>query len=210
MSAVEAVDRGPAPDRRTRSRHQRVHGGARRPGPRRGGRARRRAGRGRGAGPAPRRPGGDQGGDRRRRLRHHVRWTRQHAPRRGRQRGGPPAPRGRRGHRRQDRDAGVRRVALHRVRRRRDTPATRGDPATRPGGSSGGTAVAVAAGHGAGRHRRRRRRLDPDPVGVLRAVRPQAAARPGHHRADGAPVVVARHGRAADPQRCSTRRSSTT
>ena len=53
-------------------------------------------------------------------------------------------------------------------------------------------------GDGARRHRRRRWWIDPDPVGVLRAVRPQAAARSGHHRTDGAPVVVARHGRAAD------------
>ena len=73
------------------------------------------------------------------------------------------------------------------------------NPAHTPGGSSGGTAVAVAAGHGAGRHRRRRRRLDPDPVGLLRAVRPQAPARPGDDGADGAPLVGAGHGRAADP-----------
>ena len=65
-------------------------------------------------------------------------------------------------------------------------------------------------GHGARRHRRRRRWLDPDPVGVLRAVRPQAAARPGDHRADGAPVVGTRHGRARWRGRCSTPRSSTT
>ena len=37
--------------------------------------------------------------------------------------------------------------------------------------------------HGAGRHGRRRRRLDPHPERLLRAVRPQAAARPGDHRA---------------------------
>ncbi len=59
-------------------------------------------------------------------------------------------------------------------------------------------------------HRWRRRRVDPDPGGVLRAVRAQATARPGHQRADAAPVVGARHGRPADPHRSPTARSSTT
>ena len=58
----------------------------------------------------------------------------------------PAAPRGRSGRRRQDEHAGVRPLPVHRVRRATATPATRGSPATRPGGSSGGTAAAVAAG----------------------------------------------------------------
>ena len=37
-------------------------------------------------------------------------------------------------------------MAVHRVRARTATPATRGTPATAPGGSSGGTAAAVASG----------------------------------------------------------------
>ena len=73
------------------------------------------------------------------------------------------------------------------------------NPRHTPGGSSGGTAVAVAAGMVPVGHRRRRGRVDPDPVGLLRAVRPQARARPGDDRADGAPVVGARHGRTAGP-----------
>ena len=68
----------------------------------------------------------------------------------------------------------------------------------RYGGRGGG-------GHGAGRAGRRRRRLDPDPERLLRAVRPQAPARPGDHRAAPAPLVRARHLRAADPQRARQR-----
>ena len=49
--------------------------------------------------------------------------------------------------------------------------------------------------------RRRRRRVDPGAVVVLRAVRPQAPARPGDHRSAPAPVVGAGRGRPADPQR---------
>ena len=79
------------------------------------------------------------------------------------------------------------------------TRATRGDTGFTPGGSSGGTAAAVASGHGPDRHGRRRWRLDPHPRGVLRAVRAEAAARPGHDVADGAPLVGAGHGRPADP-----------
>ena len=52
-----------------------------------------------------------------------------------------------------------------------------------PGGSSGGSAAAVAAGPVLGGARLRRRRLDPHPGGLLRAVRPQAAARPRADRA---------------------------
>ena len=52
------------------------------------------------------------------------------------------------------------------------------DPARTPGGSSGGSAAAVAAGLAAAALGDRRRRLDPHPRRVLRAVRPQAAARP--------------------------------
>ena len=52
-----------------------------------------------------------------------------------------------------------------------------------PGGSSGGSAAAVAAGPVLGGARLRRRRLDPHPGRLLRAVRPQAAARPRADRA---------------------------
>ena len=52
-----------------------------------------------------------------------------------------------------------------------------------PGGSSGGSAAAVAAGLVPAALAVRRRRLDPDPGGVLRAVRAQAAARPRVARA---------------------------
>ena len=97
--------------------------------------------------PAVRRTGGDQGGDRRRRLRDDVRRPRQHAR--------PAAADGEVVRRLRDagavvigktHDAGVRRVPVHRVGRRAATPATPGTCALTPGGSSGGTAVAVAAG----------------------------------------------------------------
>ena len=75
-----------------------------------------------------------------------------------------------------------------------------------PGGSSGGTAAAVAAGLVAVRARRRRRRLDPDPVGLLRALRPQAAARPRDDGAARARLVGAEHDRSADPVGAGQRR----
>ena len=88
-------------------------------------------------------------------------------------------------------------MALHRVRRRRLHPQPL-EPGPHPGWLERRHRGGRGRRDGARRHRRRRWRLDPDPVGVLRAVRAEAAARPGHHRADGAPVVVAGHGRAAD------------
>ena len=65
---------------------------------------------------------------------------------------------------------------------------------------------AVASGMVPVGDRRGRRRVDPDPQRELRAVRPQAAAWPGHDRTAPAPVVGARHGRAADPHASSTAR----
>ena len=161
-------------------------------------------------GPAARRTGRDQGGDRRRRHGDDVR-------RRG-QLARPAAADaevvrrlrgGRRGRGRQDDDAGVRRVPLHRVGLARGHPQPVGpDPhARRLQRRYGGRG---RRGHGAGRPRRRRRRLDPDPQRLLRAVRAQAAARPGHHRPAAAPVVGARHRRPAHPQRARQRASSTT
>ena len=83
----------------------------------------------------------------------------------------------------QDDPLGAGDPAVHRDARPGARPATPGTPAARSGGSSGGSARG-----GRRRARRRglgdrRRRLDPDPGGVLRPRRAEAAARPG---ADGA------------------------
>ena len=156
---------------------QRVLGGARRA--RRSPRPTRGTLPARPVGPAARRTDRDQGGDRRRRHGDDVRRPGQlHAGRR-RRRGGPPAARPPGAVvDRQDHDAGVRRVPVHRVRRPRRHPQPVGpDPHPRRlQRRYGGRRVGR---DGPGRHGRRRRRLDPDPERQLRAVRPQAAARPG-------------------------------
>ena len=66
-------------------------------------------------------------------------------------------------------------------RRRRDHPQPVG-PQPHPGRLQRRHRGRGRRRDGAGRHRRRRRRVDPDPVGLLRAVRAQAAARPGDQR----------------------------
>ena len=106
----------------------------------------------------------------------------------GRLRGrAPAARRGRRDHR-QDQRARADGDARSRSRRRSASPATRGTSHRTSGGSSGGSATAVAAGLVIGRDRHRRRRLDPHPRRLLRALRPQAAARPDLDRARRRPA----------------------
>ena len=199
-SAREVTDEALARIDRLDRPVQRLHRGPRRRRPRRGRRARRRVGPGRDAGAAARRTGRHQGGDRRRRVRDDVRRPVEHDPGDRRRRAGAPAARGRGGGRGQDRDAGVRRVPVHRVRGHRLHPQPLGRRALtgwvqrrqRRGGRHR---------DGPGRDRRRRRRLDPGAVVVLRALRAQAPAGPGLHRPAPAPVVGARRGRPADAQR---------
>jgi hypothetical protein len=172
--------------RRAQRRAQRLLGRARQRGTRAGPVPRARPGwRARAA---VRRTGGDQGGARRRRLRHHLRRARQQHARRGRRRGRTPAPGGGCGDRREGPHAGVRRLALHRVGRLRlhaQPVADRLHPRRLQRWHRGGRGVR----DGPDRDGWGRWRLDPDPGGVLRALRPQAAAGAGDDLTDGTPVV---------------------
>ena len=182
VSSRELVELYLGADRAPRPQDQRVHRGAWRARPGRGGRRRRPAVRRR-IGPPARRPDRDQG-QRRRRGRADAVRQRGIRPDAGdrRRRDRSPAARGRGGDHRQDDALGARDPAVHRDQGVGYHPqpvepephARRLQRRQRRGG-----------GRRAGRRRHgdRRRRLDPDPGGLLRARRAEAAAGAG---ADGA------------------------